>query len=130
LRRDFLTEERPIVLNDVFKTEERVKKIIGKQLYSNKNITDFDVLDWPKVKVITDYRGLKLSKDGYQLEGITLMQKDVPRKFNLADFQVLSKALAQSRRDKHLKCIPPDSPKWSRKKSEKSDKEQIEELVQ
>lgn len=57
------------------------------------------------MKVIKDYRGLAISKDGYQLDGITLLEDGVPRKFNFDDFQTISKAQAEKRALRHLRCI-------------------------
>lgn len=37
----------------------------GEKIYSNKKVSDFDILMWPKIDGMKDYKGIHISKTGY-----------------------------------------------------------------
>ena len=44
------------------------KGTTGRKLYSNKKVTDFEILEWKKIKEIKNYKGINISKTGYEID--------------------------------------------------------------
>lgn len=92
--------------------------------YSDKRFDDFDILVWPKVKNLRDYRNILISKTGYQMDEENIKSEvdrmEKPMKFQVDpmtgqpikdEFQAYSSVISTIRKKKHEKCFK-DSPTY------------------
>lgn len=79
----------------------------GHKLYSNKRITDFDILEWPRMRNLTDFRGMRISKTGYEIDDEGVLDiEDKPKNSLVPLGYQISKRL----RARHLRCVDPSTP--------------------
>lgn len=48
----------------------------GLKMYANKQNSDFEVTEWPKMKKLKDHRGITLSKTGYEMDDENIASED------------------------------------------------------
>jgi hypothetical protein len=48
----------------------------GSKLFSDKRFSDFDQFVWPNMRNLSDYRNVKISKTGYQIDEELMKDED------------------------------------------------------